>query len=391
MKKITFGKQLILSCLSILFISFSCSRSVTDSPEEKPVIIEDIPKITTLYPGGFGVTNVTLGGEIKEKGNAKIIKKGVCWSINGDPAIENNNYKEDKVDSEGQFYFALTNELKPATKYFVRAYYETAKGITYGNTISFTTGATSTIKLPVNIFPTSVTLRGEVVQGETESRTVGFVYSTKSNPTVNDNKITKDIFGSASYEMVLESGLKPNTIYYVRGFVINRNGEYSYTEEKQFRTTGYFGPARGYVVYDKGQTTDGWRYLETTSDLSIYNGKWGNTDKSVTETSSDLGKGLGNTERIVLSIPQGECAARTCYNIILNGFSDWFLPSTEELLIAMQSLKSINIYIKGRLWTSTERDRFNAYSIIYNETSKVYEVSTGHKELNLGVMPFRRY
>ena len=53
--------------------------------------------------------------------------------------------------------------------------------------------------------------------------------------------------------------------------------------------------------------------------------------------------------------------------------------------------KSINIYIKGRLWTSTERDRFNAYSIIYNETSKVYEVSTGHKELNLGVMPFRRY
>lgn len=85
--------------------------------------------------------------------------------------------------------------------------------------------------MPVNIFPTSVTLRGEVVQGETESRTVGFVYSTKSNPTVNDNKITKDIFGSASYEMVLESGLKPNTIYYVRGFVINRNGEYSYTEE----------------------------------------------------------------------------------------------------------------------------------------------------------------
>lgn len=72
--------------------------------------------------------------------------------------------------------------------------------------------------------------------------------------------------------MVLESGLKPNTIYYVRGFVINRNGEYSYTEEKQFRTTGYFGPARGYVVYDKGETTDGWRYLETTSDLSIYNG-----------------------------------------------------------------------------------------------------------------------
>lgn len=39
------------------------------------MIIEDIPKITTLYPGGFRVTNVTLGGEIKEKGNAKIIKK----------------------------------------------------------------------------------------------------------------------------------------------------------------------------------------------------------------------------------------------------------------------------------------------------------------------------
>ncbi|MCT4021837.1 hypothetical protein J2O09_09675 [Elizabethkingia anophelis] len=391
MKKITFGKQLILSCLSILFISFSCSRSVTDSPEEKPVITESIPKISTLYPSDFGVINVTLGGEIKERGNTKIIKKGVCWSINGDPVIENNNYKEDRVDSEGKFYFALANELKPATKYFVRAYYETAKGIVFGDTISFTTGATSTIKLPINIFPTSVTLRGEVVQGETESRTVGFVYSTKSNPTMNDNKITKDIFGSASYEMILESGLKPNTNYYVRGFVINRNGEYSYTEEKQFRTTGYYGQARGYVVFDKGEVTDGWRYLETMPDLSIYNGKWGPANKSVPGTSSELGKGLENTEKIAQIITQSESAGTTCHNIIAHGFSDWFLPSSDELVITMQGLRNINININSRQWSSTERDILSANSVIYKDATKTFEVSSVQKESYLGVMPIRRY
>ncbi|WP_336664754.1 hypothetical protein [Elizabethkingia meningoseptica] len=391
MKKFTFGKQLILSCMAMLFINFSCSRSVTDSPDEKPVVAESNPKITTLYPDDFGVVNATLGGEIKERGNAKIIKKGVCWSIGGDPVIENNNYKEDRVNSDGKFYFALTNELKPATKYFVRAYYETEKGIVYGNTISFTTGATSTIKLPVNIMPTSVTLRGEVVQVDTERRTVGFVYGTKPSPTINDNRITKDIYGSAGYELILDSGLKPNTVYYVRGFVVNKNGEYSYTEEKQFHTTGYLGLARGYVVYDKGETTDGWRYLETGPDLSIATVKWGTADKSVPDTSSDLGKGLGNTEKIALSFPQSESAGRICYNIIAHGFSDWFLPSSDELVITMQALRSLNININSRQWTSTEKDRLSAYSVIYKETTKTFEVSGAQKESFLGMLPIRRY
>jgi hypothetical protein len=39
-------------------------------------------------------------------------------------------------------------------------------------------------------------------------------------------------------------------------------------------------------------------------DLSIYNGKWGPANKSVPGTSSELGRGLENTEKIAQIITE---------------------------------------------------------------------------------------
>ncbi|WGL68035.1 hypothetical protein [Elizabethkingia anophelis] len=384
-KKNTVVRWQILIFLAVLLINFSCNRSDNESTDN-----ELIPKIFTFYSQDINGKNITLGGEIKEKGKIKIIRRGVCWSIKENPTIESNNFKEDKLDIEGKFYFALANELKPATKYFVRAFYETTKGIKYGDIVSFNTEAVNTIKSPMHILKKSVTLRGEIVQEESEIRTVGFTYSTTPNPIANrDKMVTKKIQGSASYEIVLESELNPNRIYYVRGFIMDRSGEYSYTEEKQFHTTGYLGPARGDVIYDKGEISDGWRYLEIS--YYQYMERWGSTDLFIPDIPGDFGKGFDNSKKIIQYSGESYSAAKLCSILTMNGFSDWFLPTTEELLVILKSYKSQGITIHGRFWTSTQKDKSNAYSIMFNEVSNEFDLLVDPKDQQNRILPIRRY
>lgn len=38
-----------------------------------------------------------------------------------------------------------------------------------------------------------------------------------------------------------------------------------------------------------------------------------------------------NTDKIVAALGNGNYAAKLCSDLVLNGFSDWYLPSIEEL------------------------------------------------------------
>ena len=97
-------------------------------------------------------------------------------------------------------------------------------------------------------------------------------------------------------------------------------------------TLGSTGPAGGVIFYDKGDYSDGWRYLEASrADQSTEIG-WScsGTDISV-KCSSAIGTGRANTTAIVNSCGQSVIAARICDDLVLNGYSDWFLPSKDEL------------------------------------------------------------
>jgi tetratricopeptide (TPR) repeat protein len=114
------------------------------------------------------------------------------------------------------------------------------------------------------------------------------------------------------------------------------------------------GPAGGIIFYDKGQYTDGWRYLEAApSDIGpTHCGRL--TDAGTDEVLDYIegirterrGRGIGagkrNTEILVAELNRnGESrgAAQLARAYTLNGYNDWFLPNIDELKLIYENLR----------------------------------------------------
>ena len=128
------------------------------------------------------------------------------------------------------------------------------------------------------------------------------------------------------------------------------------------------GPAGGYVFYDKGSVTGGWRYLEAApSDEG--SAEWGAYGIYVPGTSTDLGTGKANTQAIISQLQQlGENgrAAQLCVNKTLNGFSDWFLPSKDELNEMYKTRNTIGGFSNAYYWSSSQYDESD-YGVWYQD------------------------
>ena len=157
---------------------------------------------------------------------------------------------------------------------------------------------------------------------------------------------------------------------------IGYQGDDYYSEEESSieYNIGDVGPAGGYIFYDKGFYSEGWRYLEAASGVIEYInfGFYRVTDESScmrTGATVSIGSGKINTELLVETMGDyayrmddgsekiSEYAAKLCYDYDLNGYDDWFLPSKEELNLIYERLYKNGIgSITGYscYWSSSE-------------------------------------
>ncbi|MDR1625356.1 MAG: hypothetical protein LBT33_02355 [Spirochaetia bacterium] len=114
---------------------------------------------------------------------------------------------------------------------------------------------------------------------------------------------------------------------------------------------GDWGPAGGIVFYDKGEVTDGWRYLEAAPKELEARLNWVAIEQGADELplSNAIGSGKKNTAVIVeyleaikanykngMGVPTN--AAPYCAALDFDGFKDWFLPGIEELELMEKNL-----------------------------------------------------
>jgi hypothetical protein len=131
MKEIKFIVYLTIATLSLFILQSSCKKKNSIS-----TIQNSEPTLTTVEVNSITKTTAKSGGNITSDGGLVILEKGLCWSKNTNPTI-NDNVTVLGADKEN--YIADIKGLTENTTYYVKAYAKNNIGIGYGNEISFKT------------------------------------------------------------------------------------------------------------------------------------------------------------------------------------------------------------------------------------------------------------
>ncbi len=123
--------------------------------------------------------------------------------------------------------------------------------------------------------------------------------------------------------------------------------------------------AGGFIFYF--DESDGSGMVADLNDLSgLYN--WGCEGIRVGGTYPYLGTGATNTEQIASECSVNSIAAKACLSSEAQGYTDWFLPSMDELdemhtNLSQRDLGNFKLYV---YWSSTEKDKNYAYKQLFN-------------------------
>ena len=186
----------------------------------------------------------------------------------------------------------------------------------------------------------------------------GFVWSTNSNPTVNDNYINVD--GQiGTFQSQLGRQFTPNTTYYIRAYASSDFG-FKYGSEMSVTTNtlpslGDF--YAGGFVFDINTSSN---YILVASEEDDTNRRWANNlPFDVQTTNSD---GYNNTLNMHAA---GSPLAGGAINHNAGGYNDWYVPSVDELKLMYDRSNHAggNFYWNNhnngdRYWSSTERPNF---------------------------------
>ena len=174
------------------------------------------------------VTNITsqsanAGGTVTKDGGNPITKRGVCWSLNRNPSLDNN------FTSNGQGIGTFSSSLvtlNPNRRYYARAYGTNSFGTVYGNEVTFLTTAAipSLTTSSINTITQTTAGGGGNITSDGGSTVTqrGVCWGTSVNPTTANSR-TINGSGIGGFASIITS-LVPNTSYNVRAYATNNSG-----------------------------------------------------------------------------------------------------------------------------------------------------------------------
>ncbi|NBK99449.1 MAG: hypothetical protein EOM50_15800, partial [Erysipelotrichia bacterium] len=203
-------------CLFVLFIAVLNNGCKKDPPKV-------LPTIETAIPTNITSTSATSGGIIPDDGGAPVINKGVCWSNNQFPTI--NDSKISNGSGIGS-YTSIIIGLIPGSTYYLRSFAINVVGTAYGNQLVLSTLSVLPIltTTPCSSITSNTAISGGIISydggGAISER--GICWNTNQNPTTSDNKL---INGSGTGSFISNiTGLTPGATYHLRAYAINSAG-----------------------------------------------------------------------------------------------------------------------------------------------------------------------
>jgi hypothetical protein len=319
----------LISYTLVLFLLFSCSKSNQQNVNQTFATIVTLPveAVTT------STSIVTCGGNISNDGGSPVIDRGIVWSLNQLPTLRNTSLS--CGNGMGSFRCTLTGLIDNKT-YYVRSYATNSTGTVYGNELSFfsfacSLPAISTSSVETIASTTSVCGGNVTNDGGAPIINKGLVWSTNPMPTILNDSVSGGT-GTGSFTNLIK-GLSPNTRYYIRGFATNLAGT-SYGNQLVFNTINSSAIAigqiqqGGVIIYVDATGQHG--LVAAQSDQSA-GAEYGCRTILFSANGIAIGTGNQNTSRILNFCTTPGIAAKICSDLVLNGFSDWFLPSVDEL------------------------------------------------------------
>jgi len=253
-----------------------------------------------------------------------------------------------------------------------------------------------------DITPNAARSGGNVIADGGSSITVrGVVWDTETAPVVTLSSKTVNGEGLGSFNSAV-SALNSGTTYYLRAYATNSQGTF-YGNEITFETTtqqlvlgqNYQG---GIIVYLFKSGDLGYNpavqhgFIANTDVIDNNIWDWGCNSTLQNGTSAAFGSGMANTQWLAAHCTEQNSGINFCNTYSTGGYSDWFMPSKDELLkiYPFNDIMDDIYFIGNKYFSSTEASATKAWAVDFTEgTGTASQVFKNDIETNF--CPIRKF
>jgi hypothetical protein len=285
------------------------------------VITQDVGQVTTR--------SAQANGQVSDEGNTPVTERGFCFGQNRNPSITDR--KVDLGSGLGGFSYNFSG-LSEGTTYYVRAYAINKKGIFYGEERSFKTAVTPPPPPPpvVVVTPPASPGTGGTTPPTTEVPVISCVNYPKTSAPSNIR--IGDYYQGGIVTYILQPGDPGYIPGEFHGLIVS--------------TTDFPQPSWG-LTFGCSNNLPG-------QGISV-------------NTGSSLLSGCENSVNALNTCKGGlyPRAAKICVEYRGGGYSDWFLPSFEELKKVKLVKNQVNISFGSVYISSTQADADNCMGVTF--------------------------